>query len=389
MLRIVLVLLALLLLPAPAYAQWEWSVPRAPGGSGLTVGNVGCTKQRTCSLVAADARGTYVLSTADLAATSRWKRVETLGPPGIATDIDCTRGDTPFCAVAGGNGPLTLWLSNAWDPLSVPIERRAADRVRVACASDRLCAVGADGLAVWTPDAWTVIDPDPVTALACASSGVCAAADATGEVLISTRPSSPASWRRYRVERPFTILACTFVGCVGADGTHTYGIIQFEPSTWITRTAPPGLATIGCAPRAFCVATTTDGAILLSRGLGNYEPSRTPSGPFHDATCVVSSHLCVATTPTAVMVGSRAPQLVVDYDYDRHRRGRRAIEVRLYNAVPGSRVTIDGRRYRADEDGDVILSGYKLVRPGTRVRATARATGLAGIEHRLTDTLTA
>lgn len=388
MARTFLAVVAFLLLAAPAQAQWEWSVPRAPAGAGLTLGNVACGKPASCAVVAADAQATYVLTTLEPARRSQpWTRVA-LGPPGIAADVECARGDAVFCAVAGGNGPLTLWTSaDGWKPVPVPIQPQEGGRVHVACTSSALCVVGAAGLAVWTPSGWTTVPSGPVSALACASSGRCTAATTDGEVLVH-HGAGPADWIRYRVEAAWTSVACTFVGCVGTDGARTYGMISIAPPSWITRPAPPGLASMACAPRAFCAATTTSGELMISRGLGNYEPTRTPGGPFHSTACVTSDYLCLASSPTAITVGAPRPYLAVPNGHATVAELRRGVEVRIFRLAPRSTVTVGRRTYKADDDGTLIFK-HKVARPrGRTVRVVARARGVAGIEHRLEGTIT-
>jgi hypothetical protein len=151
---------------------------------------------------------------------------------------------------------------------------------------------------------------DPILGVSCASSALCVAVDAAGNVLTSTDPaSSESTWTIAAVDtHPLYGISCPSVSlCVAVDGAGDV-VSSTDPTggstAWTVSSIDPAylLTAISCASASLCVAVDDEGNVLTSTAptggagawsVGDVDSSASMSRGLTAVSCP-SEELCVA-----------------------------------------------------------------------------------------------
>jgi hypothetical protein len=229
------------------------------------------------------------------------------------TSISCP--STTLCVAVDGAGDVisspdptggaAAWTAAHVDPSPTQNNTDNAGSVLVrgvSCPSTTLCvAVDAAGNALVSTDptggavAWTIthVDTDrsygctgtglacqpPLVAIACPSTGLCAAVDFSGNLLTTQEPTAPVPWTSTptdggRLSSLFGISCPGLDFCAAVDGDAGRAITldPLAPTGQLARSLPDALYGIWCQSRSLCLASAeTRGGI--SGLLGSFNPA--------------------------------------------------------------------------------------------------------------------
>src|SRR3954447_21824949 len=290
----------------PAGGASKWGVVYAGQGAESTAANyrqvrgVSCPSPQLC--VAVTFEGQIYTSTDPTGSAAAWS-VADLDPDGPNTHlygVSCPTVD--FCAASAGGAEILTSTSpaggaSAWTEtqLEGPLELRG-----ISCASAALCvAVGDNGdtvrpelgdrgaiLSSTNPlgGAWQPAQP-PIQGnaygVSCPSAALCVSGDLMGNLLVSTAPSSPTSWRSFDGggSVQITDVDCPSLALCAAVDNNADVLTSTAPTggagAWtFTNIAPyssPGEALrangtfgVSCPSAALCAIAGNDGQIFTS-----------------------------------------------------------------------------------------------------------------------------
>lgn len=289
----------------PAGGASAWNVVYAGQGSEPIASNfrqvrgVSCPSPQLC--VAVTFEGLIYTSTDPTGSAGAWS-VTDLNPSGPKTHlygISCPTVE--FCAASAGGAKIItttdpLGGAGAWTTtqLQGPMELRG-----ISCASASLCvAVGDNGdsprpqvgdqgviLSSTNPldGAWQPAQP-PISGnaygVSCPAAGLCVSGDLFGNLLVSTAPDSPSSWRSIDgggsvqitdVDCPTTSL-CAAVDLNGdvltstrpSGGASAWTFTNLAPYPGVALTSSNGMFGISCPSASLCAIASNDGQIFTS-----------------------------------------------------------------------------------------------------------------------------
>ena len=244
----------------------SWSVTDLdPSGPNTHLYGVSCPTADFCAAVAAG--GKIVTSTDPTGGASAWTTTQLEGPLELR-GVSCS--SPAFCVAVGDNGgnirpgpadegrifSSTDPLAGSWQQAQAPIDGNAYG---VACPGADLCVSGDKygNLLVSTapsaPTSWRSVDGGgsvQITDVDCPSDGLCAAVDNNGDVLTSTRPSGDAGAWSFANLAPYS---------TEAEANALFGV--------------------SCPSASLCAIAANDGRIFTSTDPFAASAATTPPSP--------------------------------------------------------------------------------------------------------------
>jgi len=310
----------------------------APGGVDTQpIDSMACPSTVLC--VAVDRAGRVLWSTDPAGGPRAWATADVDGTTEM-TSISCP--STTLCVAVDGAGNVitstdptggaAAWAVANFDPSTTQNNTDNAGPALVSgvsCPSTGLCvAVDAAGNALVSTDptggasAWTIVHIDtatsygctglglacqpPLTAIACPSSALCAAADFSGNLLTTANPTGSAPWTGTATDAgglsSLFGISCPSIGfCATVDGDvgRVITVNPLAPTQQVVRSLPDALYGIWCQSRSLCLASVQTGG-GISGLLGSFDPAAPQStwslsslGGVNAVACPAVS-LCVA-----------------------------------------------------------------------------------------------
>jgi hypothetical protein len=297
--------LAVLALPLvwapPAFVNHQPPYDGAAGPANpLVLGAVSCPSTSLC--VAADTSGDLMTSTAPLSGAGSWRitRADSQVRPSFfvpsAGAISCP--SEGFCAAVDTAGNLLTsthptspdprWVRTKLETVGTPGPLPAPEGLSaISCPRVNFCAAAdasgnvlisgspAAGAASWTTER---VDPQPgifgLSGISCPSSSLCVAVNSRGDVLTSTNPRRTASWHGGNIDASAALsnVACPTTSlCLADDGRN----VLFSrnpaagPGSWqriALKSAGDinGLTRISCASISWCAVPDRAGNVFTS-----------------------------------------------------------------------------------------------------------------------------
>ncbi len=249
------------------------------------------------------------------------------------TSVSCP--STSFCAAASQEGDVVVSSDPAGGPSTwkliharIPVGSTSLGREpQLSCASSTLCVA----IAVGSRTIVATSDPGgggqkwqparlrrPVSTVACTSPHLCILGDDRGDVVSSTKPAGGAkAWRSVHVfGRPgateeLGAAACSsttycVMGAIGFGqgylllASDPTGNIDKSPGAWrdtVAQTRNQVFESSACAPKGFCVSTTSDGTVYFpTRSFRTVTTTRVDHPPSErvglESPSCVSKHWC-------------------------------------------------------------------------------------------------
>ena len=297
----------------PGAATPSWTVSSAGLGLGFVTYpapllGVSCTADPVCTVwIALDGgvgpgegetplEPSAFVSTNITAANPTWTMVaEQPGPGLLPSNVSCADdGGNPECVGIGqpGAGRVATLADPGsatpeWSPLQYLFGYDSPTLTAVSCATGGVCVVvDGDGNAFVSTNfgsSWSaaiVIDPgESLTGVSCMSGGVCVALDTNGNAVVSS--ADAASWGKPALVDPVPSetpqVSCTGVGvCVAVDQLARAAISTDvgvdTPASWSTPAPIDGsedLTGVSCAAGGVCAAVDRDGNATVSTTNGS------------------------------------------------------------------------------------------------------------------------
>ena len=316
----------------------------------------------SASLCLAALYTTVLTSTDPAGGAGAWKLEKTPeGAASLGLGLSCPSAS--LCVGTGSSwvsasteparGAATWKEQTAWvySPILNPEAEYFGPSGAVSCASESLCVADGDtfndfnslvtstapagGPAQWyeahIQGSGNKVSPpyqeDPILSVSCASTALCAAVDAAGNVLTSTDPgSSEGTWTIAPVDtHPLEDVSCPSEGlCVAVDDAGNV-VYSTDPTggsaAWTVSSidSPYGLTAISCATTSLCVVVDDEGNVLASTdptggagawSVSDVDSSASASRALTAITCP-SEELCVAVDNAGYAVtGTSSPPTV-------------------------------------------------------------------------------
>ena len=275
---------------AGATSSWSWSTLTIDSGGELT--SVSCASTALC--VAVDKTGNAILTTNPTAGPGSWSKL-TLPGAGELTSVSCA--STALCVAVDKTGNAILTTNptagpGSWSKLTLP---GAGELTSVSCASTALCvAVDAAGEAILSTEpsagasAWhaRAIDPSGgLAAVSCFAGDSCVAVDETGKALATSNaaattnagPGSGATWSSTAFDTlgaPTEAVACASSGLCAAVDSTGYAFASDDaaaaPPSWPASgiDTPRTLSGVSCTAEGLCAAVDTSGRVFTAETPG-------------------------------------------------------------------------------------------------------------------------
>ncbi|HEY2767716.1 MAG TPA: hypothetical protein VGI76_05630, partial [Solirubrobacteraceae bacterium] len=267
----------------------SWSVFAIDGSRALT--SISCPSVALC--IAVDEAGRAIVSTNPSAGAGAWSPVTVDGTAAL-TSVSCASAGLCVAADGEGRAIFStspaVAAPGAWSsPISI-----ATTLTSVSCASPALCvAVDGEGRALLSteptggPSAWhaRLIDPSltPLT-VSCYGAGACTAVSGGGGAFASsnaaatlgpgTAPGSGATWTStvFDTLGAPRALACASTGlCVAADGTgyafasdNPTAVPPSWPASALDTQPPRALNGVACLAEGLCAAVDASGRVFTA-----------------------------------------------------------------------------------------------------------------------------
>jgi hypothetical protein len=312
---------------APAAPAPGWSALIQADGAGNALTAVTCPAVSLC--VGVDSQGHSTWSSTP-AANAGWQQNTGAG---LASPSSVACPQATLCVATEPNGQIAATgnSTGAWTSTTVDGSNALTG---VSCPTTGLCvAVDHAGGVLWsanpTTGPWTartVIDtttttttpaPIPLNAISCPTTGLCAAVDSAGNVLVSTAPTS-GSWQKRGIgSTSLNDIACTSAGaCVAVDVSGnvfaTANAIT-APATWSATPVDPGHVptAVSCGDAGLCVFVDDSGTAFSSDSFTAARPTWTaaavdPGGDLTSVACNAAG-FCVAVDSVGRAVTATSP----------------------------------------------------------------------------------
>lgn len=326
----------------PTGPAGAWTLAHVDAMTAPPLAAVSCA---TASLCLATDGGNVLTSTNPAGGAGAW-RVEKSPEATASPELGLSCPSASLCVGAGESwvsastepaaGAATWKEQTGWvvSPILNPEAEYFGPSGAVSCASQSLCVADGDsfndfntlvtsaapagGVAQWheahIQGSGNKVSPpyvgDPILGVSCASTALCVAVDAAGNVITSTDPaSSESTWTVSPVDtHPLYGISCPSVSlCVAVDGTGDV-VSSTDPTggsvAWTVSSIDPAylLTAISCASTSLCVAVDDEGNVLTSSAptgsadtwsVSNVDGGTTMSRGLTAVSCP-SEELCVA-----------------------------------------------------------------------------------------------
>jgi hypothetical protein len=273
-------------------STWSSNVAVFPRGDGISVS---CAPDGPCTALS--------LQGAVATRMTSWSRATMADPrSGQLVAISC--GTMTFCMAVDDAGGATAWNGSTWTP---PSPTGATTLSAVSCTATTCMAVGATGEAVAYGDGrWgrtTRVDTSALTGVSCSSPALCAATDASNQVLTYDGSSWSAPTTRgvpQHLLRGYVGVSCPSPSsCVAID---THGAVLFfgSGSAAVRQVDTPyvPLTSVSCASVELCIAVDEQGRAITFRDSAREPawslPERIDAHRLTSVSCAADGS-CVAT----------------------------------------------------------------------------------------------